>query len=117
MPGLLPWAVVPSPSLCFSAGLWEHPPRLCKVPGMEEAQLPGRDASDTPDWRVLGEDNPQAPRPGPTCPWGGLCSCASPALLQPGAQSLELHPPSLPSSTQPPRALLQALLPSLPPGC
>ena len=51
---------------------------------------------------MLGEDNPQGPGPGldKGCP---LCSCASPALLQPGARSLEVHPPSLPSGTEPPK--------------
>ncbi|XP_063205484.1 uncharacterized protein LOC134522111 [Chroicocephalus ridibundus] len=30
-----------------------HPPRLCRVPGVEEAQPPGQDKPDAPDRRVL----------------------------------------------------------------
>lgn len=64
---------------------------------------------------VLGEDKPHAPGPGldKGCP---LCRCASPALLQTRARSLELPPPSLPSGTEPPGAPLQAPLPCLLPA-
>ena len=117
MPGLLAQAVVPSPSFCCSAGLRGSPPCCSRASQVETAPTPAADPADVEDRRVLGEDNPQAPGPGldegcPTCPWGGLSSCASPALLQPAARSPELHPPSLPSRTEPPRALLQAPLPS-----
>lgn len=69
------------------------------------------------DQRVFDENNP--PPTGPWldegCPYQGLCTCASPALPKPRNLSLELYPPSVPSSTESPGALLQALLPSMPP--
>lgn len=55
--GLLPWAVVPSPSLCFSAGLQGSSPSCCKVPEAETAQVPDPDAAGMEDWRGLGENN------------------------------------------------------------
>ena len=99
MPGLLPWAVVPSPNLCFSAGLWGHPARLCRVPAVEEAQLPGQDETDRADWRVLGEDNPQAPGPG----W----TRAAPRAHGEGCVAV----PGLPCSSPQPRAWSCILLP------
>ena len=120
-PGLLPQAVVPSSSFCSSAGLRGSPPCCSRVPQMERAPTPRADTADLEDCRVLGEDNPQAPRPRldegcPPCLGCGLCSRVSPALLQPGAHSLHLHPCSRSSRTEPPRALLHAPLPSLQPS-
>ena len=101
MPGRLPWALVPSPSLCFSAGLWGHPPRLCRVPGVDEAWLPGQDTPDAPDCRVLGEDKPQTPGPG----W----TRAAPRARGEGCAAV----PCLPCSSLGPRAWSCILLPCL----
>ena len=117
MPRLLPWALVPSPNLCFSTGFPGHPQCLWRVPALEEAQLRGQDRADTPDRTVLGEDNPQSPglagRGLQPCHGEGCANlhrCPAPAPL------LQLHPPSLASSTQPPRALRQETPAHLGPG-
>ena len=57
LPGPLPWAVVPSLSLCCSAGLCGSPCHRCRLPEAQRAQAPGPDRADLEDRRVLGKDN------------------------------------------------------------
>lgn len=61
LPGPLPWAVVPSLSLCCSAGLRGSPCHRCRVPEAGRAQAPGPDRADLEDRGVLGKDNALVP--------------------------------------------------------
>lgn len=91
------------PNLCCSAGLWESSRRGCRVSATQGAQALGPDRTDVEDRGVLGKD--------PT--WFAPAGQTRPAR----ARCLQPHPRSLPASTEPQGALLQAPLPSLPPGC
>lgn len=57
LPGPLPWALVPSLSLCCSAGLPGSPCHRCRLPEAGKTQAPGADRADPEDRRVLGKDN------------------------------------------------------------
>nr|XP_038032077.1 uncharacterized protein LOC119716331 [Anas platyrhynchos] len=83
--------------------LWGSSRRDCRVSAMQGAQALGPDRTDVEDRGVLGKD--------PT--WFAPAGQTRPAR----ARCLQPHPRSLPASTEPQGALLQAPLPSLPPGC
>lgn len=54
----------PSLSFCLPAGLQGSPLCCSRAPGLEGAPAPPGDRAALEDWRVLGEDNPRAQRPG-----------------------------------------------------
>ena len=92
--GPVPWAAVPSPGLCCSAGLSGNPASSYQVPEEQEAQAAAGEGADMGGRRVPGKDGPKAPDPAWTSPlpprpsvWGWrLCPCP---LLQPIAASLQ----------------------------